>query len=415
MKSAKRLVFLGCLCLAAASACGKDALVNPLDVRKLDASLKPVVDQIVPANNRFALELYRRLAAQPGNLFCSPQNISTAFAMTYAGAAGDTRAEMASVFHFPLAQDSIHAAFGAVLSSLDRGAALGGYELSLANRLWGQRGFPFLAPFLDITGIHYRAELQTLDFHAHPSEARDTINTWVGEKTRGKIPELMPRSAVTSDTRLVLTSAIYFKGQWQTKFDPNLTASGPFHVAPGVDRMVPTMRGELACRTGHGPGVRLLELPYKGLDLSMVILLPDSVFGLAELESRLIADDLDTWLATLSDRKLPVRLPRFTVESSFSLVETLAAMGMPSAFQAFQADFSGMDGARDLFIAAAVHKAFVNVNEEGTEAAAATGISIGVTSLPVDNFYVDHPFVFLIRDNVTGSLLFVGRIVEPPA
>ncbi len=403
--------------LLAAAGCGKAAVTepapDPAQVRKLDAAILPAVNEVVTAGNRFAFDLYGRLRSRPGNLFCSPQNISTAFAMTFAGAAGGTRDEMAAVFHFPASQDSFHAAFGAVLASLDRGTALGGYQLSLANRLWGQRGMGFLPAFLDITRRHYGAQLQTLDFVGHASTSRDTINAWVASKTGGRIPDLMPPNSVNRDTRLVLTSAIYFKGLWENRFDPKYTLVNPFHVAPGVDRSVPTMHATLDCRTGYAAGVQLLELPYRGGDLSMVILLPDSLYGLGALEQRLDADTLGAWLATLGDDRLPVALPRFKITTSLSLVETLTEMGMPSAFQPFQADFSGMDGARDLFIAAAVHKAYVDVNEEGTEAAAATGVSMGATSVPARQFVANHPFVFVLRDNITGSLLFVGRVSDP--
>jgi serpin B len=413
MRATHALLFAGLL-VAASPGCGgnKVAAPNALEIRRLDVHLQPVANTLVQAGNRFTVDLYSRLRTQPGNLFCSPQNISTAFAMTFAGAGGETRAEMARVFHFPEAQDSMHAAYGALLASLDRGAALGGYELSLANRLWGQQGFGFLAPYLDITRRHYGAELQRLDFQADPSAARATINAWVEQRTRGRITDLMPPSSVTSDTRLVLTSAIYFKGQWATRFDSRLTAPAPFHVAPGVERSVPTMSGELDCQVCQVPGATLLGLPYRGGDLSMVILLPSDPDGLARLEAGLDADSLVAWIGRMAPAKQFVTLPRFTVSTSLSLVETLAAMGMPSAFQPASADFSGIDGGRDLFIAAAVHKAWVNVNEEGTEAAAATGISVGVTSAP--NFLrVDHPFLFAIYDHVTGSLLFVGRVSDP--
>jgi serpin B len=413
MRLSAALWVSGLLC-AAVAGCGADTLVkpDPLEVRKLDVRLQPVVNTLVRANNRFALEFYGRLSARPGNLFCSPQNISTAFAMACAGAAGDTRQEMARVFHFPLAEDSLNAAYGAVLSSLDRGAALGGYELSLANRLWGQNGFAFLQPFLDVTRVHYGAELQRLDFVGDATAARGTINAWVEQRTRGKITDLMPPGSVTADTRLVLTSAIYFKALWATQFDTRLTVPAAFHVAPGVEHPVPTMGGKVACSSVRVPGLEVLELPYQGKDLSMVILLPEAQDGLAALEARLDADTLATWIAALRPGSRYLTLPRFRVTTSLSLVETLSSMGMTAAFESAQADFSGIDGGRDLFIAAAVHKAYVDVDEKGTEAAAATGISMGVTSAP-DYLRVDHPFLFLILDHVTGSLLFVGRVTDP--
>ncbi|HVP37553.1 MAG TPA: serpin family protein [Candidatus Saccharimonadales bacterium] len=397
------------------SGCAKDALVNPPDAlkaRALDASIQPAVNQVVAGANQFALDFYGQLRTQPGNIFCSPQNISTAFAMTCAGASGTTRDEMVRVFHFPQLGDTLHAAWGAVLASLNRGATLGGYELSLANRLWGQQDFTFLQPFLDITRKSYGAELQRLDFLHDPGGSRSTINTWVENQTHGRIQNLMPPDAVTNATRLVLTSAIYFKGLWATQFDARNTVPAPFHVAPGVERNVPTMSAELDCSEGRGTGVGLLELPYRGKDLSMVILLPDSLDGLAGLEDRLDAASLDAWIAGLHATRMRVMLPKFTVTTYVSLVSMLQALGMQAAFVPGDADFSLMDGGRDLFISAAVHKAWVQVNEEGTEAAAATGVSVGVTSVP-PGFVVNHPFLFLIRDNVTGSLLFLGRVTDP--
>ena len=222
----------------------------------------------------------------------------------------------------------------------------------------------------------------------------------------------MPSGSVTADTRLVLASAIYFKGRWAARFDPARTRIAAFRTAGGEEAQVPMMSRSDTLRFAARGGAMLLELPYLGRDLSMILLLPERPDGLPELEARMSAAALEEWLAEARVARIEVSLPRFRFASSFTLPEALRAMGMPSAFDPQAADFSGIDGARDLFISAAVHKAFVEVNEEGTEAAAATGISVGTTSMPPE-FRADHPFLFLIRDRITGCVLFLGRVADP--
>jgi len=388
---------------------------DPLDARQLSADLRADADEVVAGNNAFALDLYTDLRAAKGNLFLSPFSISTAFAMVYGGARGTTEEQIAEVFHFGLDQARLHTLYHALLASLDTGIGFDGYKLDIANRLWGQKGFAFLPAYLDLTRESYGAELQTLDFQADPTACRNTINAWVAEQTAQRILDLMPAGSITADTRLVLTNAIYFKGKWATEFDPELTRPAPFYVTPEqtVDVDMMAMK-DFTYSTYATEDVTLAELPYRGQDLSMVLIVPTRLDGLSEVEAQLTPELLAAWIGSMEPREQDLYLPRFEMESSFGLNDVLVRMGMPDAFDANAADFSGMDGKRDLSIQAAVHKAFVKVNEEGTEAAAATGVGVGVTSLP-PSVRADHPFLFLIRDKVTGSILFLGRMSDPTA
>jgi serpin B len=367
--------------------------------------------------NAFALDLHARLrAAQEGDLFFSPQSLSTALAMTYAGARGDTAAQMARTLHLSLPQDQVPAAYAALLQALNVGDDAG-YRLSVANRLWGQRGEGFLDEFLAITRRFYGAELGQVDFRTDAGAARAEINAWVLRQTADKIRDLIPEGALQPTTRLVLTNAIYFRGDWATQFAKEATTEQPFHVTAdrtlGVPLMFAKMRVGLA---GHPEaGLTVAELPYRGDDVSMIVLLPDAVDGLAAVESQLAPERLAGWTSALPRQDVLVYLPRFSIESSFGLGATLSAMGMPLAFSG-DADFSGIDGRHDLFISAVVHKARVDVDERGTEAAAATGVVVGLKAVrPVEppTFRADHPFLFLIRHNPTGAILFLGRVTEP--
>jgi serpin B len=369
--------------------------------------------------NAFAFDLYGRLrSAQPGNIFFSPQSISTALAMTYAGARGATAAEMAGTLHFSLPQDQLPAAYALLLAALNGPGGERHYQLSIANRLWGQRGTAFLEPFLTVTRKDYGAELGLVDFAKDADSARAEINGWVRKQTADKIDDLIPPGMLGADTRLVLANAIYFRGNWARQFEKSATQDQPFHASPDRTVVVPLMFGKL--RVGyaaHADGaLKVVELPYEGDDLSMLVLLPDATDGLATLEARLTTDTVRGWTSDLARREVLVYLPRFSVESRFALAPTLGAMGMPLAFSD-RADFSGMDGRRDLFVSAVVHKARVDVDEQGTEAAAATGVVMGLTAVreepPV--FRADHPFVFAIRHNPTGAILFLGRVVDPKA
>ncbi len=401
------------------SGCGGKQATRPPDpfqVRQIPSSLQSDLQPVVDGNTAFAFDLYGRLRPQTGNLFLSPYSISTAFAMTWAGARGITESEMAKVLHFPFGQDQLHPVFGAVQRSLERGASLGGYELRIADRLWGEKGYPWLDAFLAVTRDDYEAELQPMSFDSDPEGCRQTINQWIGTVTAGRIPDLLPAGSIDPTTRLVLTNAIYFQGTWAVLFDPSDTRSEAFHTASGSAVVVPMMH--LHSRFGYAEanGAQVLEMPYSGGDLSMVFLLPDSGRSLDALENNLTAQNLTAWLGSLRPLDLDVAIPRFDFSSAFSLPGVLSALGMPSAFDPSSADFLGMDGgtggASDLYITGAFHQASVHVDEKGSVAAGSTGIIIGPTSAGA-SFTADHPFVFLIHDEVTGSVLFLGRVVDP--
>jgi serpin B len=335
--------------------------------------------------------------------------------MTYAGARGQTASEMARALDFTLEPDRLHRAFAALRADLNEGKKKD-HELSVANALWGQKDFGFLPDFLNLTGRDYGAPRHEVDFMRDPEAARRTINAWVEAQTHDRIKDLLPRGILTGDTRLVLTNAIYFKGFWADQFKKDATREEPFHTGAGASVKAPLMH-----RTGRygyldGGDFQALELPYRAKHLSMVVLLPKKVDGLAALERKLTAANLAAWLGKLHQQEVQVALPRFQMTREFSLKDTLQALGMRRAFIAGGADFSGMSGTngRRLFISAVVHKAFVDVNEEGTEAAAATGVAVALTSAPIfQTFRADHPFVFLIRDNRSGSVLFLGRLTNP--
>ena len=364
-------------------------------------------------NTAFGVDLYGRLLrAHPGNLFLSPFSVSSALAMVYAGARGKTAAEMAKVLHFPEGATEVHAAMGALIRGLNAGAKKGAYELAIANALWGQKGAGFLPEFLKLVKTSYEAGLTELDFRHHSEQCRATINQWAADHTHGRIKDLIPPHGVDSSTELVLTNAVYFKGKWEKPFETSLTRPADFFVTPERKVSVPMMyRNE---RFGYmdGGSFEGVELPYTGGDLSMVALVPKSHDGLKDLEASLTAAKLEQWLTKLTPTKLGLFFPRFKMTREAELATALTALGMPSAFR--QADFSGMTGKRDLFLSKVFHKAFVEVNEEGTEAAAATaGVMTRAAVARPLLVRADHPFLFLIRDRKSGSVLFLGRLTQP--
>lgn len=391
---------------------GVQAFVATSALQPIGIQMTPELKTLVNGNNQFACDLYGRLRTESGNLFFSPGSISTALAMTYAGAKGNTAAQMAAALHFKLPQDQLHPAFAALSERVS--AKKEGMEVRIANRLWGQAGYPFLPEYLQLTKHDYGAELGQVDFVSRTEAARQTINTWVEQQTDEKIKDLIPQGALDEMTRLVLTNAIYFKGDWASPFDKKATKKAPFYLSADRSVEVPMMFENGLFRFAAVDGDRILALPYAGDDLSMWVLLPKEIDGLAALEAKLTPETLQKWETALRRRSVDVYLPRFKAESSFSLSGVLQAMGMTTAFAPGQADFSGMTERKDLSISEVVHKAFVDVNEKGTEAAAATGVVIGITSVQATpEFRADHPFVFLIRDNHTGSILFMGRMENP--
>ena len=369
--------------------------------------------QVAEGCNRFAFDLYARLKGAEGNLFLSPYSISTALAMTYAGARGETADQMAKVLCLPASGEAVHGAYGALQKDLNAAGEGGAFELVVANRLWGQKGFAFLPDFLALLEARYGAGLEPLDFAAATEAARQTINAWIEKQTRDKIKDLIKPGVLDAATRLVLTNAIYFKGKWAEEFDKKATQDEDFFLAPEKKVTAPLMHRTADFGYFEGDDLQALELPYQGDRLSMVVLLPKAKDGLGALEAALSADKVSEWVSKLSRREVRVALPRFKTTAEFSLGDTLVAMGMTDAFGG-DADFSGMTGAKDLFISAVVHKAFVDVNEEGTEAAAATAVVVrALNGGGPPEFRADHPFLFLIRDTKTGAILFLGRIADP--
>ncbi len=375
----------------------------------------------VNGNSAFAFDLYRFLKKEENdsNLFYSPYSISLALAMTYAGARGQTEQQMAQTLHL-MPQDRLHPALNQLdLELAKRGKdAKGkdgkGFRLNIANALWGQKGYRFLPEFLDRLAENYGAGLRLLDFAADPESSRVAINNWVSDQTEGRIKDLIPKGMLDNLTRLVLTNAIYFNAAWSAPFEKSRTQDGVFHLQDGGQVTVPMMKQTTSFGYAEGQGYQAVELPYDGRELSMVILLPKA--GQFEaFESALDAGQVNAILKNLKQRQVALSLPRFKIESEFSLAKTLAAMGMPVAFSS-QADFSGMDGTRNLLISKVVHKAFVSVDESGTEAAAATAVVMRATGImpeqPVE-VTVDRPFILLIRDIPTGAILFVGRVLNP--
>lgn len=377
--------------------------------------LAPETPKVVEGNNQFALDLYGKLRSEKGNLFYSPYSLSTALAMTYAGARTQTAEQMAKTLHFNLEPDKLHAAMGALYKNLNAGGQKRGYRLNVANALWGQKNFGFLPDFLNVTKTHYAAGFNEVDFAGASEAARKTINDWVEKETQQKIKELIKPGVLGTLTRLVLTNAIYFKGDWASKFKKEATREEPFHLRSDKQVKVLMMNQTGKFRYLEDETFQALELPYVGKDLAMLVFLPKKIGSLSEFEKTLIAAKLKEWLAKLQSQEVIVSLPKFKMTAEFSLAPVLSAMGMPLAFDSRKADFSGMSGSTErLFVSAVVHKAFVEVNEEGTEAAAATGVVVTTRSERVlRRFRADHPFIFLIRDNRTGSILFVGRVSNP--
>lgn len=371
---------------------------------------------LLAGNNRFAVDLYGRLrSATSGNLFFSPYSISTALAMTLAGSAGDTQKQMAEVLHFTVPEPELHRLMAQLRQNL-RADAKRGYQLRIANRLWGHKGYEFLPGFLATTREYYAADLGIIDFVSNAEAGRQEINRWVETETEQKISDLIPPGAIDARTRLVLANAIYFKANWQDEFNERLTADTPFHIPGGEEVTVPMMHQTRSFGYQAANDLQVLEMPYVDGKLSMLVLLPKEIEGLPALEEKLTAENLRQWTTGLRRQRVIVYLPRFKMTSQFGLNDALQAMGMTLAFDDLKADFSRMSPGEGLYISAVVHKAFVDVNEEGTEAAAATGVIMAPRAAIVDEpptFRADHPFLLLIRDNQTGSILFIGRVANP--
>lgn len=419
----KLLVPLLLSALMIVSACARPSYGEELksDLPRLTPDV-PAADmaELVAGNTDFAMDLYRLLKEDGGNLFYSPYSISVALAMTYAGAGGETEIQMRQALQFTLGQAKLHQALNALdLAINSRGQGAKGtddqpFSLKVVNAIWGQNDFQFLNSYLDLLAENYGTGLRTLDFAADPDGARKTINDWVAKETEKRIQDLLPTGSIKDITRLVLTNAIYFNGAWAKPFEESATADGVFYLADGRQVTVSMMHQSEPLNYGAGEGWQAVELRYDGGELSMVIILPDAGM-FADFENNLDGTALSAILAGLDSHTVNLAMPKFEFDSSFSLKSALTALGMPIAFTE-GADFSGITGQPNLLISDVVHKSFVSVDESGTEAAAATGVIMDLTSAPGGEpvtMTIDQPFIFLIQDIATGAVLFTGRVMNP--
>jgi serpin B len=381
------------------------------------------VSAVVNANNQFAFELYSKYKSNEGNIFFSPYSISTALAMTFEGARGKTADEMQSVFHFPKDEALRRNSFQQIYNEINKEDKP--YMLKTANALWAQEGYTFLDSYFSLIKQYYGGNATNLDFVNKAEESRLTINNWAEEQTNNKIKDLIPSGSLGPLIRLIITNAVYFKGTWFIQFDKTKTVEKDFKVSPGkkVKAMMMTLTGERAkFPYDETEDLQVLELPYQGQELSMLILLPKEG-TMDSLEASLNAQRISELRNSLKNERVNVYLPRFKFETKYFMKETLVGMGMPTAFTlgvdfGGEADFSGMTGSKDLNIDQVIHKAFVEVNEEGTEAAAATAVAViaaGSLEPRIKIFNADHPFIFVIQESATGNILFLGRVNDPSA
>jgi serpin B len=380
-----------------------------IDAESKDKSL---ISNVVEGNTTFALDLYRQVKNKEGNLFFSPYSISTALVMTYAGARGETEKQMMKTMQVPFSQERLHSGFSQLQESLNKVREKGKIEILIANSLWPHADYSFKKEYLLLLEKYYKASITALDYANHTEEARQTINQWVEDKTKDRIKDLIKPGFLNALTRLVLANGIYFKGNWESQFKKEHTRNMPFHVTPSRTVGCPMMFQEGKFGYYANAELQALEMPYEGDEISMLVLLPMNQEGLAQLEQSLTDSKLNRWINELREIRLQIFFPKFKTVSEFNLGEKLKSLGMINAFNPNKADFSGMDGTRNLHVSAVVHKAFVEIDEKGTEAAAATAIGIRTTSM-APQFKADHPFLFIIRDRITGTILFVGRVIDP--
>jgi len=388
------------------------------------------VNAVAKANNQFAIDLYNEINKDSNeNIFFSPWSISTAVAMAYEGARGDTAIEMQNVFHFPVDDNSRRSSYAKMLNTLNK--ASGKYKLSTANTIWLQENYPFLEDYKDTISRYYLGEIKNLDFVKNPSGSSSKINSWVSKNTNNKIKEIVSPNMFTDLTRAVLTNAIYFKGKWEHQFDRDDTQPEYFTLESGQKIKVPMMKlidEDLDFNYVESDGVQILEMPYQGDKISMLILLPRTempnqryereeiqpqLSDINQLQSILSAEKLQEWRSKMRQQTVYIYIPKYTLETSYSLSDYLKSMGMILPFSD-SADFSGMDGTNMLHIDEILHKAYIDVYEEGTEAAAATAVMMAATGLPnFVEFRADHPFIFIIQEKETGNILFMGRVNDP--
>jgi serpin B len=385
--------------------------MGPAAVQAVD----PATESLVGSDNGFALDLYGQLRSTEGNLFFSPYSIDSALMMVRAGAAGGTGEEITRTLKLAgLKPEEIGAASGVLANRFSANIGSKGYDLHVANAMWGEVGANFLPEYMELLKRNFAAELNEVEFR-HPEEASGMINDWVTHKTNGRITSLISAGAINDLTKLILTNAIYFKGTWSEPFKTRATHEVPWDEGAGKSPAKATMMFQ----TGDfdflkEEGLEALQMPYAGGDLAMLVILPERASGLGDLEKTLDAKRLAEIVAGLRpEEEVEVGFPKFKLETQYDLAQTLPKMGMPSAFSE-AADFSGIDGKRGLYISGVIHKAFVQVDESGTEAAGATGVVVAAMSVRASpRFIADHPFVFAIRDVKTGTILFMGRVVKP--
>lgn len=376
---------------------------------------------LAEGNNNLTFDLYPLLQPKEKNFFYSPYSISSVLAMALAGARGDTASQMADVSHFTLPLEQIHPAFNAIETELlshtkdPGGSNEGGFILNLANSIWGQENRPFQNEYLDTLSQDYGAGLHLVDFLTQPEESRQAINEWVSQQTQGKILDLFPSGSISPMTRLVLANAIYFKAGWLYPFDPQLTKSDYFFFLIGGQTTVSMMHNTETYAYKSTAQYEVIDLPYQGGGESMIIIMP-IVDEFEKLEKELNAFTLKEITSDLKPQKIDLTMPQFSLQSSFALRDVLIELGMLNAFAPLSANFSGIDGTRDLYIDKLEHKTFINVDENGTEAAAASGAAVGLTAMdenPSIPVVINHPFIFVIQDNETGLILFIGRVLNP--
>ncbi len=380
---------------------------------------KPVIrldtSPVIGGNNQFAIDLFRAIRSRPGNVSLAPASVATALAMTCEGARGETAEEMVHVLHLPADREAVRSGFRELLARLDGAGEGRPYRLVSARSLWGEQRDHFLPDFTGVLADVYRAELHAVDFRNAADSARRAINAWVDGKTNHLIPELLSPRDVRPDTSLVLVDTVYFKGSWIYPFAKSATAPADFRRADGSVVSVPMMRQTHRLSHAQGDGFGLLELPYKGGDLAFDVVLPDEGVALEKVEADLSRSRLQKTIDLLGDRDVALAMPRFKVTSGAELSKPLSDLGMRLAFTR-EADFSGVDGTRELSLSKVVHQVVVNLDEEGTEAAAGTGVAMMKTAAVRMSplvFRVDRPFLYLIRDVKTGTILFLGRVADP--